>query len=325
MCRRTADASTCVHHHHWGCSHDVKQETKSLQKICEQRSKQWQRMVELREIYDPDTPPEIDWCLEHFTKNRVTTIKPPKPRTQQNHKLLWDRSADKNLQSDGSVSSDDLKTGVRSLEGGGTAESNQHTDARRTRNLTGTWPPPPSPHSHLFLGDLPSAAVSSEGSCVFLQWPSFPTGIIKTGGTSTPTLTSFPPPLPHLTLLQTLPEVFLPGDPGLSLHLICGGSIFYRVDRNCFNFQGSNPIRIYKNKPKAWILTWARELWRSPTGKNWTDDAGTICSMGTEIKILFSYSDLLWRCDSSDFNINSLKSNLFWTNLFTRSYYPYFY
>lgn len=51
----------------------------------------------------------------------------------------------------------------------------------------------------------------------FQQWPSFPTGIIKTRGTSTPTLTFFPPPLPRLKLLQTLPEVFLPGDSGPSL------------------------------------------------------------------------------------------------------------
>lgn len=51
----------------------------------------------------------------------------------------------------------------------------------------------------------------------FQQWPSFPTGIIKTHATSTPTLTSFPPPLPSLKLLQTLPEVFLPGDSVSSL------------------------------------------------------------------------------------------------------------
>lgn len=150
----------------------------------------------------------------------------------------------KNFQTDGSI------TPVWWSETDWRGDGEEEDQPETQDSDDGAWPWPLSLQRswdiQLFLGDLPSAAFSFQGSAVFSSGPVSPLGSLKLSGSSTPTPTFLPPPLPQL--LQTLPEVCLPGDPGLPLLLLCGERICcFLVDRNRFNFQGSELIRIYKN------------------------------------------------------------------------------
>lgn len=95
-----------------------------------------------------------------------------------------------------------------------------------------------------------------------------PLGSLKLGGTSTPTPAFLPPPLPHRTLLPTLPEVSLPGEPlsPRTSSLADAFASWWTEIVSTFKVQTGFEF----TKTKARIQTWARGVRRSPTGKNWT-------------------------------------------------------
>lgn len=197
----------------------------------EQGGNQWRWTVEggLGPRYAAGSPAEgTVKALELWTKHNKATDEEELPDWRVNHTrlMVWD-----------------------GLDGGG-GDSEEEEQPETQNSDDGAWPRPLSLQRswdiQLFLGDLPSAAFSFQGSAVFSSGPVSPLGSLKLSGSSTPTPTFLPPPLPQL--LQTLPEVCLPGDPGLPLLLLCGERICcFLVDRNRFNFQGSELIRIWKN------------------------------------------------------------------------------
>lgn len=138
-----------------------------------------------------------------------------------------------------SRSADDLRTGGDTQEtggrGGGGATSREEDHEPEDWILAFILHR--SGGINLLLGDLPSAALVWKDLLFFSSGPVSPLGSLKLGGASTPTPTFLPPPLPHSTLLPTLPEVFLPGDP-LSpapplwrTHLLLGGQKLFQLSR----------------------------------------------------------------------------------------------